>query len=139
MTTISTLQQSRMKEAQHKKHNYEMRKLRDEHSDKYSELVKKKEKEIKNVQKEYRNKMDDEKTKLEKKLTTLRSNHKQRFLDEQQRLDQELANLKIIAADRRNEVLKQNELEILSMNEDHQDYLETAKRKFEKEKNKYKT
>lgn len=137
MANISEVRHTKVKEAQSNRNRLELKRLQEQHEDKYSATSKKLEKEQKQLKKDYEVQFDQEQVKLELQLAKMRKTHKQVLGEERVRLDQELENLKKSVTSQKIEVMSAHEEEILRMNEDHEEQLNTMRRKFQDAQKKY--
>lgn len=139
MANVGEYRQNRLREAQDQRNRIEMRRLKEQHEDKYEQTSKKLEKEQKVLVKDYEVKFDQEKVKLEQKLAKIRKSHSQRFFEEKSRLDGELENLRRANSDQKLEIINAHNLEISELDENHQSLLDEKRRKFKEQEAKFKT
>ena len=137
MNNISEVKAARFKEAETKRHNFELRKLKTEHARSFNKIVKTNETSLTTMQDDYQSKNSILKNELEQKLINVRDRQDRALLSENQRLYEEVTNLKQAHDDQVGELKSSQENEINKMVESHKRTLENARQKYISEKMKW--
>ncbi len=137
MSNISEIKAARFKEAESKRHNFELRKLKTENSREYNKQVKTNETTITRMQDGYQAKISVLKNELEQKLINVRDRQERNLVSENQRLDEEVTNLKKAHEDQVTELKHSQENEINDMVTSHKKTVENARQKYISDKMKW--
>lgn len=137
MSDLTEIKAARYKEAEAKRHSFEIRKANLENQREYQKEVTKNEVMMDRMKNDYDNKVKNLQVELETKLTSLRNSQNKVLGEERERLNAEVDQLKKVHGDQVSELRHSQQTEIDRMNESHRSSLELAKQKYVKAKTKY--
>lgn len=137
MANISELKVAKWKEAENRRHSFEMKKLKDEFAKEYQKEVAQNEQLMDRMRREYEVKIKGLENELDMKLAEMRNSQSKNIEEENQRLTYEVQNLKKAHQDQIGEIKVGQENEVNTLVDSHQRTLEDARQRYIKEKMKY--
>lgn len=136
MTDIA-IQANAAKQAEYKRHSFELRKLQKQNEEEYNKIMKTSKESISRTHNEREGAMATAKVELQNKLNEIKRNHDKRIKTEMVKFDTELGDLKKAHADQMAELTETHQKQISDTEKNHKQYLEAARLRFEQQKSKY--
>ncbi|MBT3585124.1 MAG: hypothetical protein HN509_09460 [Halobacteriovoraceae bacterium] len=137
MSEISNVQAQKFREAESKRHSYQLKKTRQENYRTYQKEVKVNENMLTRMRSEYDGKVKGLQNELEGKLSKVRAKQSKAIDAENKRLNEELVNLKRTHADQVTEIKIAQQGEVNTLTDSHKRTLENARLQYQKEKVKF--
>jgi hypothetical protein len=135
-STVTDYQVRKFKEAESKRHSFEMKKVRTKNERDFRTEMKNSTTTLKRMQNDYETQISNMKNELEQKLSSIRKRHSYSVKVEDERLEQELSALRKSHGEQKMEVKENQANELDEIITSHKKTLERAEAKFRKEQSK---